>query len=189
MSTPVIAPKFHHVNLKTRRVQELIDWYAVVVGTRVTFQGPAGAWLTNDEANHRIPLLAGPDFADDPERETRAGMHHSAFEYDSFEDLNASYERLKDAGIEPEFCLDHGMTLSYYFKDPDGNRVELQVDAFGDWTASAKWMRTSEHFAANPIGVFVDPSKLAAASAAGPGFEDIHTAARAGEFVPDPMEA
>ena len=28
------------------------------------------------------------------------------------------------------------MTLSYYYKDPDGNRVELQIDGFGDWPAS-----------------------------------------------------
>ena len=48
-------------------------------------------------------------------------MHHSAFEYDSFEDLNASYLRLREAGITPDICLDHGMTFSYYYKDPDGN--------------------------------------------------------------------
>ena len=137
MSTPVIRPHFHHVNLKTSRLPEMIDWYAVVVGASVTHQGDAGAWLTNDAANHRIALLAAPDFADDPERDTRAGMHHSAFEYDGFDDLNASYERLRGEGIEPEFCLDHGMTLSYYYRDPDGNRVELQIDAFGDWAKSA----------------------------------------------------
>jgi hypothetical protein len=35
--------------------------------------------------------------------------------------MNASYLRLHDAGITPEFCLDHGMTFSYYYSDPDGN--------------------------------------------------------------------
>ena len=55
-------------------------------------------------------------------------MHHSAFEYASFDELNASYLRLREAGIEPGLCLDHGMTFSYYYADPDGNHVELQVD-------------------------------------------------------------
>ena len=32
-------------------------------------------------------------------------MHHSAFEYGSFEDLNSSYVRLKEAGIEYEYML------------------------------------------------------------------------------------
>jgi hypothetical protein len=78
-----IRPAFHHFNLKTTRLQELIDWYTTVVGAEVTFQDATGAWLTNDAANHRIALLCFPGFVDDPDRETRTGMHHSAFEYDS----------------------------------------------------------------------------------------------------------
>ena len=68
-----IRPAFHHFNLKTTRLQELIDWYATVVGAEVTFQDATGAWLTNDSANHRIALLCFPGFVDDPERETRPG--------------------------------------------------------------------------------------------------------------------
>jgi catechol-2,3-dioxygenase len=177
-----IRPAFHHVNLKTTRLGELIDWYATVVGTEVIFQDATGAWLTNDGANHRIALLCFPGFVDDPDRETRTGMHHSAFEYDSFADLNDTYLRLRDAGIEPDICIDHGMTLSYYYKDPDGNRVELQVDNFGDWAASREWMHTSPEFRANPIGMFVDPDRVAEAAACGESFAEIHRRAMAGEL-------
>ncbi len=111
-------------------------------------------------------------------------MHHSAFEYGRFEELNASYLRLRAQGIEPDICIDHGMTLSYYYKDPDGNRVELQVDAFGDWSASKRWMRTSPDFKANPIGVFVDPARIAERAAGGDPFEEIHRRAMAGELSP-----
>ena len=96
MST--IKPTFHHFNLKTTRLQEMIDWYGAVVGAEVTFQDDMGAWLTNDAANHRIALLAFPGFVDDPDKETRTGMHHSAFEYGGFEELNDSYLRLREAG-------------------------------------------------------------------------------------------
>jgi catechol-2,3-dioxygenase len=180
-----IRPTFHHLNLKTTRLQELIDWYTTVVGAEVTFQDASGAWLTNDAANHRIALLAFPGFVDDPDKDTRTGMHHSAFEYERFEDLNASYVRLRREGIEPEICLDHGMTLSYYYKDPDGNRVELQIDVFGDWATSKQWMRTSPDFEANPIGVFVDPAKVAAVSLEGELLSDIHRRAMAGELAPE----
>ncbi len=183
--TAVIHPKFHHFNLKTTRLQEMIDWYCTLVGAQVLFQDDVGAWLSNDEANHRIALLAFPGFVDDPEKDTRTGLHHSAFEYDGFEDLNASFLRLREAGIEPDLCLDHGMTLSYYYKDPDGNHVELQIDAFGDWSKSGEWMRTSEAFRANPIGVFVDPALIAEAAAEGASFEEIHRRAMAGEFAPE----
>ena len=162
----------------------MIDWYSTLVGAEVLFQDAVGAWLSNDEANHRIALLAFPGFVDDPEKDTRTGLHHSAFEYDGFEDLNASYLRLREAGIEPDLCLDHGMTLSYYYKDPDGNHVELQIDVFGDWSKSSEWMRTSPEFHANPIGVFVDPALIAGAAAAGTPFEEIHRGAMAGEFAP-----
>lgn len=181
----MIHPTFHHLNLKTTRLQEMIDWYALVVGSAVVFQDENGAWLTNDEANHRIALLAFPGFVDDPDKEMRTGLHHSAFEYASFEDLNSSYLRMREAGVVPDICIDHGMTFSYYYKDPDGNRVELQCDNFGDWAMSKAWMQTSEVFHANPIGQFVDPEKVAAAAEAGTPFEEIHELAMAGRLAPD----
>ncbi len=149
-ASAVIHPKFHHFNLKTTRLQEMIDWYATVVGADVLFQDALGAWLSNDEANHRIALLAFPNFVDDPDKDTHTGLHHSAFEYASFEELNASYLRLRDAGILPALCLDHGMTLSYYYADPDGNNVELQVDCFGDWARSSEWMRNERRVPREP---------------------------------------
>jgi catechol-2,3-dioxygenase len=184
-TTAVIHPKFHHVNLKTTRLQEMIDWYGEVVGTDVVFQDATGAWLSNDAANHRVALLAFPGFADDPEKDTRTGMHHSAFEFDSFVDLNSHYLRLRQAGITPDICIDHGMTFSYYYRDPDGNHVELQSDNFGDWAASRKWMETNAEFHANPIGHFVDPEKVAAAAAAGEAFSEIHRRAMADELAPE----
>jgi 3-(3-hydroxy-phenyl)propionate hydroxylase len=183
--TAVIHPTFHHVNLKTTRLQEMIDFYRTLVGAEVVFQDQVGAWLSNDAANHRVALMAFPNFVEDPEKDTRTGMHHSAFEYGSFEDLNTSYLRLRDAGITPPLCLDHGMTLSYYYADPDGNNIELQVDCFGDWKKSAEWMRTSEEFKANPIGQFVDPAQVAADYADGMSFEEIHAKAMAGGYAPE----
>ncbi len=180
----VTHPEFHHVNLKTTRLQEMIDWYGEVVGTEVVFQDATGAWLSNDGANHRVALLAFPGFADDPEKETRTGMHHSAFEFANFEELNGNYLRLRELGITPEICLDHGMTFSYYYRDPDCNHVELQCDTFGDWVASKEWMQTSEEFHANPIGHFVDAEKVAQAVADGEPFAEIHRKAMADELAP-----
>ena len=102
--TTVIHPTFHHVNLKTTRLQEMIDFYRTLVGAEVIFQDQVGAWLSNDAANHRVALLAFPNFVDDPEKDTRTGMHHSAFEYASFEDLNSSYLRLSEPA-SPRRCV------------------------------------------------------------------------------------
>jgi hypothetical protein len=45
-------------------------------------------------------------------------------------------------------------------------------------------MRTSPDFKANPIGMFVDPERIADAVAAGESFEAIHARATTGELSP-----
>jgi catechol 2,3-dioxygenase len=178
----VSLPKLHHINLKTTRLQAMVDWYQKVVGAEVVFQFPGGAWLTNDEANHRIAFLSSPQMSDDPEKISHTGMHHSAFEYDSIDDLLAAYTCLKGQEIEPHATLDHGMTTSFYYVDPDSNSLELQYDNFGGWEESKEWMRTSPQMAANPIGVPVDPEKMIEACKAGASVEEIHERAYAGEW-------
>jgi catechol-2,3-dioxygenase len=166
-------PQLHHVNFLTTRLDEMIEWYGVVLGMEVVFRFPLGAWITNDEANHRIALTTPPGLVRDPDKGAHDRLHHTAFEHASFDDLDADYVRLRAAGIVPRACLDHGMTLSYYYADPDHNYVELQVDAFGDWQRSKAWMATSPEFGANPIGAAVDPAKVSAARAEGAGLADI----------------
>jgi hypothetical protein len=46
-------------------------------------------------------------------------------------------------------------------------------------------MRGSPDFEANPIGVFVDPAKVAAAAGAGELLSEIHRRAMAGELAPE----
>jgi catechol-2,3-dioxygenase len=113
-------PVLHHVTLKTTRVQEMVDWYGTVVGMTINHHSRFGAWMTNDAANHRVALLAHPALSDDPDKVPHAGIHHLAFEYSDMGELMATYERLRTLGIHPHVCLDHGLTTSLYYVDPDG---------------------------------------------------------------------
>lgn len=183
-SEHVIKPTMHHVNLKTTKLQEMIDWYGTVVGAKPNFQNPILAFITNDHANHRIALLAVPGLHDDPQKFVHTGIHHTAFEYASFADLMSTYTRLKRAGIEPQVCLNHGLTTSLYYPDPDQNMVELQVDNFGNWEASAEWMRTSEDFRRDPIGSVFDPDAVLAAYESGASFEQLQSDTRKGKYPP-----
>jgi catechol 2,3-dioxygenase len=185
MAVNAITPTLHHVNLKTTRLQEMIDWYALAIGLRVTHQFEGGAWLTNDDANHRLALLSVPGLQDDPEKVRHSGIHHTAYEYPSMNDLLDTHVRLKEQRILPHACLDHGMTMSFYYVDPDGNSLELQCDEFGDWAKSKDFMHNSPEFAANPIGVNIDPDLVVAARDAGATPEELHRRAYAGEFTPD----
>lgn len=183
----MIKPKLHHVTFKTSRLAEMIDWYGLVLGSRVMFRNDVAAWTTNDEANHRIAFLAVPGLGDDPDKVRHNGVHHTAFEYDSFSDLMKSFDRLRKAGVLPAFCLDHGLTTSIYYRDPEGNFVELQSDAFGDWRASGEWMQTSPEFAANPIGVFFDPAKVYHRYQTGIAFAPLQKEIRSNMYLPDPI--
>ena len=80
----------------------------------------------------------------------------------------ANYERMKLAGVNyrPYWCINHGMTLSFYYSDPDGNQSECQVDAFHNAEEANAFM-SGPLFKRNPIGVEVDPDELLARFRAG----------------------
>ena len=178
-------PVFHHALLKTARLNEMMAWYGNVVGAEPNFYAPGIAFLTNDDANHRLSLVGNPQFRDNPEFRKCAGLHHLAFEYDTIDDLLDAWQRLHDKfGYQPHVAVHHGMTLSFYYVDPDGNSVELQADAFGDWKKSSKWMRESPAFKADPIGKYVVPAKMVAARAAGVKTKEMMRRAYAGEYAP-----
>ena len=94
---PTIKPALHHVTMKTSHLDEMIAWYALLIGAQVQFRDQVAAWMTNDDANHRIAFLAVPGLSDDAEKVRHNGMHHCAFEYGSFADLMSSFDRLRAA--------------------------------------------------------------------------------------------
>ena len=177
-------PTLHHINLKTSRLNEMIKWYSLVVGAEVQFRNDVAAWTSNDQANHRVAFLAVPGLSDDADKVRHNGMHHCAFEFDSFDDLMNHFDRLRAAGIEPAFCLDHGLTISLYYKDPESNFVELQSDVFRDWKLSTEYMRTSRAFSENPMGVFFDPARVYESFKSGTALRVLERSIRAGDYAP-----
>ena len=150
--------KFAHVVYQTRRFDAMIAWYETVFGARVVHRDPALAFLTYDDEHHRfafanLEVMGTP--GGDPDARGQIGANHVAYTYTSAADLLATYQRLKALGIEPYWPIHHGITLSLYYRDPDGNRMEFQVDAVGDYMES-------DVFHANPVGVVYDPEMLVA---------------------------
>ena len=90
--------------------------------------------------------------------------------------------------IEPLTPIQHGVTTSLYYRDPDGNLVELQVDNFASPEAATAYMR-GEEFAADPIGPAFDPQAMLDALRAGTPVSQLVTRrwALAGPPLPDPM--
>ena len=96
---PVIAPELHHTTFTTKRLDEMVAWYELAVGLVPAFSGEDAAWLTNDEANHRIALLPPPGLKHPGGKGHTTGIHHTAFEFSTFDQWLDNYIRLRDHGI------------------------------------------------------------------------------------------
>lgn len=170
-SSQRIAPaKFAHVVLKTANYDAVITWYATVLQARVAFRNDFIAFLTYDDEHHRVAVLNTPGSATpDP---AAAGVHHIAYTYAGLGELLSTYRRLKASGIEPVRCINHGPTTSMYYRDPDGLRVELQIDNLATMDEAHAYL-TGPDFAENPIGVIFDPEQLIRDCEAGVAFDDL----------------
>ncbi|MBX3642681.1 MAG: VOC family protein [Rubrivivax sp.] len=161
--------RFCHVVYRTRRFEPMLQWYQAVFDTRAQFQNPVLAFLTYDDEHHRfafVNLSVLDPQGSDVDRKGQIGVDHVAYAYDSLDQLLDSYEQLKALGIRPYWCVHHGITVSMYYRDPDGNQMEFQVDCFASNDATNAYMH-GPHFSANPIGVEYDPDDWVARRRAG----------------------
>jgi catechol-2,3-dioxygenase len=166
--SPIQPTKFAHIVYRTRRFEQMLQWYETVFGARVQYQSPGLAFLTYDDEHHRFAFanmsLFQPD-GTDTERQGAIGVDHVAYTYASLSDLLETYARLKEQGIAPYWCIHHGITASLYYADPDGNQMEFQVDSYS--TSEEAIAFINAQFSANPIGVEFDPADWLAQLRAG----------------------
>jgi catechol 2,3-dioxygenase-like lactoylglutathione lyase family enzyme len=154
---PRVPAKLAHFVVRTPRYEETVRWYETVLGARVVFGNPMLSFLTYDDEHHRVAVINMPGLAESPGRV--AGIDHVAFTYAGLGDLLHTYRRLKEAGIAPYWCINHGPTTSLYYRDPNGIQVELQIDNFTSDEELRVWLRSGA-FRRNPIGVEFDADLL-----------------------------
>ena len=160
MQTEALRPsKLAHVVLRVSDLARSRDWYLQVLQATPAYENDMVCFLTYDDEHHRIGLLARPDLSGSSD--DRPGLEHVAFTYASLRTLLANYKRLKASGIEPFWTINHGPTISLYYKDPDGNRLELQHDVFTTDEAVNAYFASGAH-EENFIGIIFDPEEMIA---------------------------
>ena len=154
----IVSPsRLAHIVWRTSRFEEMVTWYRLVFNADIAFKNDEIGFLSYDEEHHRIAFVRVPDLA--PQPAGMVGLHHVAFTYNSLGELLGNYERLRDRGITPKWCVNHGPTTSMYYGDPDDNQIEFQVDNFETVEKAGEFFFT-EAFATNTIGVDFDPESL-----------------------------
>ena len=111
----------HHVGLHASNPAASAAFYRDVLGMQIiggsSSDHPVGAtaFLSSrpDEESHEIALFANPALA------------HVAFKVSSLAELRSVHARVLEMKIPIKFAADHGVSLAFYFDDPDGNMVEV----------------------------------------------------------------
>ncbi|MSR14391.1 MAG: biphenyl 2,3-dioxygenase [Gammaproteobacteria bacterium] len=157
VAAPIVPTKLAHFVIRAKHFKETVDWYRTVFHARTVFANEMIAFLSYDDEHHRMAFINTGHLPSPQGLQT--GVDHIAFTYGSLADLLQNYARLKQLGITPFWCTNHGPTTSMYFRDPDGNGVEHQVDNFSTLQETSDFFY-GPTFAANPIGVDYDPDVL-----------------------------
>lgn len=120
-----------HVVFYVKDLDRSLAFYRDLLGFKEVgriFNGAATA-LTSGRTHHELLLIQVGD-APGPPSGRRRGLYHIGIKIgDSLDELRQAKRELEQASIPIEGMSDHRVSQSLYLKDPDGNEVELYVDA------------------------------------------------------------
>jgi catechol-2,3-dioxygenase len=123
---------FSHFGIHVTDLGRMADFYTRFLGFTVTDRGPLDtphgrielAFLSRDPSeHHQIVLVTG--------RPADAGfnpVNQISFRVDGLPTLREMHARLAREPVTDVQSVSHGNALSVYFRDPEGNRIELFID-------------------------------------------------------------
>jgi catechol 2,3-dioxygenase len=124
------AERIGHVVIKVRNLERSRNFYTEILGMDVMMEIPAipGCFLANNRRDHHEIALfeVGPEA--DGLHSRQIGLAHIAFRLRNEQDLRAAYKEFKEKNVPISFTVDHGVTRSIYFRDPDGHELEVYAD-------------------------------------------------------------
>lgn len=185
--------KISEIILKTSRSEAMKAWYRTVLGVAPFFErvpDPGTKPLdlggetrasdlkmcffrlsTDYPYVQTIGIFEEPGTAAEPTKGT-PGLHHMQLMCGSLEELVAKYEELSGHGLRPHRSANHGPMTSFYYRDPDGNNVEVTAQNYPTLAAMVEFM-ASDTFKANPSGIEIDPVAFVARYRAGTPAEEL----------------
>jgi catechol 2,3-dioxygenase len=122
---------FSHVGLYVMDMARMVDFYSRVLGFAVTDRGKLGTatltFLSRDPRDHHQIVLVEGRPAGLPDRI----VNQVSFRVDTLGELQRFYRRIRAEQPRELAPVTHGNAWSVYFRDPEGNRIEVFADT--DW--------------------------------------------------------
>ena len=100
------------------------------------------------------------------------GLHHMQLMCGSIAELVEKYNELGRQGMKPHRSANHGPMTSFYYRDPDGNNVEITAQNYPSLEAMVNFM-SSDGFKSNPSGAEIDPAGFVASFEAGTPVQEL----------------
>jgi catechol-2,3-dioxygenase len=126
--TSVPSFSFSHMGMYARDLGRMEDFYTRVLGFSVMDRGVLGTtdlvFLSRDPREHHQIVLAGGR----PAEPGFNAINQISFRMAEFAGLRQMFERLRKEAVADLQPVSHGNAVSVYFRDPEGNRIELFVD-------------------------------------------------------------
>ena len=120
-----------HVVFYVRNLERAVGFYRDLLGFQEIGRGfrDKAAALTSGRTHHEILLIEVGD-APPIAQGRRLGLYHIGIKIgDSIQELRDAKRDLENAGVQITGMSDHTVSQSLYLSDPDGNEVEVYVDA------------------------------------------------------------
>jgi catechol-2,3-dioxygenase len=120
---------FSHFGVFVHDIERMAAFYTRVLGFAISDRGQLGktslVFLTRDPREHHQIVLAGGR----PGELAFNAINQISFRMQDFAGLRGMYRALQgESGVSEIAPVSHGNALSVYFRDPEGNRIELFVD-------------------------------------------------------------
>ena len=113
--------RLDHIAITVSDLQTTADWYQRVLGLAVIHRWDPHPWMVGTGETYLALFPRDPDRLLAP----HAGdLRHIAWAV-APEDFAAIQRQLHDAGVPFEGPVDHELSLSVYFSDPDGYKLEI----------------------------------------------------------------
>ena len=129
-----------HVVIKVRDVERSKQFFTDVMGLKLMMELPKlkmAFFASNGRDHHEIACIQVGDDAD-RQHAKQIGLLHIAFRLNDEEHLKRAYKELKEKDVPIDFTVDHGITKSIYFRDPDGHQLEVYCDNPPEYIAQTK---------------------------------------------------